>query len=283
MPPDTDSEIDLLDFLLDLSLVVVENIRLLLLVPVIFGALMYGLSNVLPKTYESRVILKGTAQTVSLLNTAQVVDPVIEKLQLIEEDESIEETRERMQKKVKASYNAKDMLVTITAQARTPQAAQTLAQAMTQSLFVSSQPRGAERERLEALLKATEARLSEAGQTDKQIRQHIMRSDAKGGMDMAQGYATLIDAISALEKKQQDIFKELQGLGESSLLQPATLERIPVRPRPASLIAWAVIGSALGLLFFVFMRHWLRQGAQNEETAAKLEALRRSARRVLGR
>jgi len=280
---DADNDVNLLDFLLDLLLQVVENIRLLLLVPLALAALAYGGSSLLPKTYESRVIVKGTAQTVSLLNTAQVVDPVIEKLQLQSAQESLEQARQRVQKSVKASFSAKDALVSLTVQGASPEAAQALAQAMTQSLFVNTKPRGSDLVRLETLLKATEGRLSEASLAAKQISQQIMRSDSKADMGLVQGYATLMEAIDALEKKQQDTLKELQGMTESNLLQAATLDRTPVSPRRNFLTVLAALGSGLALLFFVFVRHWLRQGVQNAETASRLDALRRSTRRALGR
>ncbi len=135
-PVDTD-EISLLDLLI----VVVENLRLLVLGPIVAGLVALGVSFALPRTYESTALLKGKAQEASLITTPAVLDPVIQQLKLAEADESLDEARKRLRRDVKATFNAKDNLVTVTAKARSPEHAQVLLHAIAKSYFGQSKPR----------------------------------------------------------------------------------------------------------------------------------------------
>lgn len=268
---------------LDVLIVVTENLRLLVLGPVVVGVLVLAVGWMLPRTYESRAILKGTAQVASLLNTPQVIDPVIEKLHIRKAEETQHEVRHRIQKSVKVSYSSKDALIHLTAQAATPEAAQLLAQALLQSYFTQSKPRGPERERLQALLSITQARLQQASGVAEQMSQRLAREEGKNSTAMSQGYASLIASMDVLENKYQDTLKELQGVDESHLLQPPTLDRIETAPKVGLMAIVAALGSGLVLLLFVFVRQSLRNSAHDHETAGKLQDLRQSWRQALRR
>lgn len=270
--------------LLDLLLVVVDNLRLLLLGSLLGGLLAYAISFLVPPTFESLAIVKGTQQTASLLTTAQVLDPVIDKLQLKKSGESLDLARQRLKKNdIKVNFNAKDGLVSLTAQAQTPEFAQALADELLKSYFGQSKPRGSERKRLEALLFATEERLKEASATAHQLNQRLSREDAKASVDLAQGYATLLASIDALEKKQQDTLKELQGFDDSQLLQSPTINQIKTSPKQGLIAIIATLASGFALLLFVFVRQALRNSGSDQETAGKLIQLRMSWRRALGK
>jgi len=55
------------------------------------------------------------------------------------------------------------------------------------------------------------------------------------------------------------------------------------KPKKALIAVLATLASGFALLLFVFVRQALRNGAQDEETAQKLQALRASWRKALGR
>lgn len=269
--------------LLDLLLVVVENLRLLLLGPLLAGLMAYAISFVMPPTFESLAIVKGTQQIASLLTTAQVLDPVIDKLQLKKSSESLDLARQRLKKKeIKASFNAKDSLVSLTVQARTPESAQVLADEILKSYFAQSKPHGSERKRLEALLLATEERLKEATATAHQLNQRLSREDAKASVDLAQGYATLIASIDVLELKQQDTLKQLQGFDDSQLVQSPTIDRIKISPKRGLIAMIATLTTGFILLILVFCRQALHKASQDDETAGKIARLKASWRQALG-
>lgn len=270
--------------LLDLLLVVVDNLRLLLLGSLLGGLLAYAISFLVPPTFESLAIVKGTQQTASLLTTAQVLDPVIDKLQLKKSGESLDLARQRLKKNdIKVNFNAKDGLVSLTAQAQTPEFAQALADELLKSYFGQSKPRGSERKRLEALLFATEERLKEASATAHQLNRRLSREDAKASVDLAQGYATLLASIDALEKKQQDTLKELQGFDDSQLLQSPTINQIMTSPKQGLIAMIATLATGFALLLFVFCRQALYKSSKDDETAGKVAELKASWRRALGK
>lgn len=269
--------------LLDLSLVVADNLRLLVLGPIVAGLVALGVSFALPRTYESTALLKGTAQVASLITAPSVLDPVIEQLKLVDAEETLDTARARLRSNVKAAFNAKDNLVTVTAKARSPEQAQALLNAITKSYFGQSKPRASELERLQTALRNTEDRLKEASATARQLSQRLGREDAKVSADLAQGYATLVNSIESLEKRQLEIRKELLGLDESQMLQAPTVDKLKTSPKRGLISVIAALATGFALLLFVFIRQALRNAGDDAETASKLAQLKTSWRKALGK
>lgn len=67
------------------------------------------------------------------------------------------------------------------------------------------------------------------------------------------------------------------------VLDVATPPERKSKPSKALIAVAATLGSGFVLLFFVFVRHAVRAGAQDPESAAKLELLRQTFRKSLGR
>ena len=73
---------------------------------------------------------------------------------------------------------------------------------------------------------------------------------------------------------------------EGSVIQvidPAVPPELKSKPKKALIAVLATLASGFALLLFVFVRQALRNGAQDAETAQKLQALRASWRRALGK
>ncbi len=66
--------------LLDLLQTIVDNLRLLVIGPLVAGLLAYGVALVVPKTYESTAILKSEQNLAGQMLTASVLDPIAAKL-----------------------------------------------------------------------------------------------------------------------------------------------------------------------------------------------------------
>ena len=66
--------------LLDLLQTIVDNLRLLVIGPILAGLLAFGWASFLPKTYQSTAILNADQTTVSLMQSAAVLDPIASKL-----------------------------------------------------------------------------------------------------------------------------------------------------------------------------------------------------------
>jgi len=82
-----DDEISLLDILVILA----ESWKLLVFGPLIAGVLAGALSFLWPKTYESVAIVRMSEAELALLNSAPVLDPLIEKFGLLPEFDGIQD------------------------------------------------------------------------------------------------------------------------------------------------------------------------------------------------
>jgi capsular polysaccharide biosynthesis protein len=79
---------------------------------------------------------------------ASVLDPIAAKLGYTPKMEA-DDARDKLMSQIKASYNAKDKLVTMTAQATSPQAAQALANDVLAQVYVQTQPRDSDKQSLQ--------------------------------------------------------------------------------------------------------------------------------------
>ena len=86
--------------LLDLLQTIVDNLRLLVIGPLVAGLLAYGVSLVIPKTYESTAILKSEQNLAGQMLTASVLDPIAAKLGYTPKMEA-DDARDKLQKEIK--------------------------------------------------------------------------------------------------------------------------------------------------------------------------------------
>lgn len=268
--------------LLDLLQTIVDNLRLLVIGPILVGLLALGWTSFLPKTYQSTAILNADQTTASLMHSAAVLDPIASKLgytPLMSSDEA----RAQLKAQVKASFNAKDKLLTLTAQANSPQAAQALAQAVLQQTYIQSQPRDTAKLRLQKQLTQAQTREKEATQTAQLLGRKLDSAGSAGASEVAQGYVQMFGVVKDSQNTQIDIERQLQGLDASLLVQEATLPTMHSAPKRSLIATIAALATGFALLLFVFIRQALRNIGKNEESAQKISALKASWRKALGK
>jgi capsular polysaccharide biosynthesis protein len=276
--------------ILDILLVITENLRLLVVGPVLVGVLALGGSFLWPRTYESVAIIKPTATTVmsgqqisASMLMPSVLDAVIANLHLQQSGQSMDEARLALKKNIKSSFNAKDNLVTVSGLAHTPEQAQALLNDLLNTFFAQSKPKAEEQARLNQMLQSTQARIQEANIAAKQMQQRIAREDSKSSADTAQGYATLVNTVDGLEKRAFDMSKELAGVDASALVQEPSLDRLKTSPKRSLVALVATLGALFVLLLWVFARAaWVKASA-SPETDQKLSSLKQAWRKALGR
>jgi uncharacterized protein involved in exopolysaccharide biosynthesis len=153
--------------LLDLALVLAENLRILILVPVVAGLAALGISFLIPPTYTatSRILppaqqqstsaalagqlgslagLVGSAagiknpadQYVALLKSRRVYDAIIQRFNLRElyNEHYMEDTRNELEKRTRVSAGVKDGIISIEAEDRDPKRAADIANAFVEEL-----------------------------------------------------------------------------------------------------------------------------------------------------
>jgi uncharacterized protein involved in exopolysaccharide biosynthesis len=268
--------------LLDLLQTIAENLRLLVIGPIVVGLLALAGASLWPKTYESTAILKAEQVMASLMLSAAVLDPIAANLGYTPKLNQ-DAARDKLKSEIKANVNAKDKLLTLTTQADTPQAAQALAKAVLQQTYVQSQPRDSEKLRLQKQLAQAQAREKEATQTAQLLGRKMEGGGTAGASEVAQGYAQMIGVVKESQARQLDIERQLQGLDDSALLQEATLPTKHTAPKRGLVTIMAALAAGFALLLFVFMRQALRNAGQDAESAQKLSAIQTAWRKALGR
>lgn len=289
IPFETDDTIDLQDLLLTVA----ESARLLLIGPLLVGALAYGVTHLLPQTYESMAVLKIDAPVTdretggmtpeamaSLVGNSVVLNASLKTLGQLEglNEREVEERLNKLRRDVKTQVGRNDKLLTVTVAANSPQAAQQTARTILGTAFEESRPRGGELEKLQAEMSLTKQLLLELESSGETLKSSPERGRTNPSADIGK----LAEAISQLAvdrvRLQAGLHKlerRAAGVSESDLLQPPTLPQRAVAPRKGLVAILATLGSGTLLLLFVFVRQAWRTGNSTEQQRERWLALRR--------
>ncbi len=200
--------------LLDLLQTLVENLRLLVIGPLVVGMLALGGASFWPKTYESTALLPADQTTASIMQSAAVLDPIAISLGY-NTKMSVDEARLKLKKQIKVSVNAKDKLLTLNTQASTPQAAQALTEAILTQTFLQTLPRGSGKLRLEKQLAQAITREKEAREAAERLTIKLDKSTGEQSLSVAQAYAQLMGVVKEAQNTQIELERQLQGLDAS--------------------------------------------------------------------
>lgn len=278
-PHPQDDELDLLDLLVTVA----ENWKLLILGPLAIGIITFGIACIVPKTYQSsssvQVERTGSSFTApvaaSLAMSADVLHQIAPVAGL-DEDLTTEEIYQKLSKKISVTIGKQDKLLTVTTQAKSPEAAQKLNQALLNTLFPLSKPRGTEKKQLEWQLESEKKRL----QDSVKLEQDTAASLASGksvSEATSRLYGELLAANSNRQKAILDMERRLEGLDNDDVVQMPTLPEQSIKPKKALLAVGALIASAFALLLFVFARQALKTAQESSpEQAEKLARIRKA-------
>ena len=269
--PIQQEEIDLLDILVTLA----ENIKLLILGPLLVGICALGIAYILPQTFESIAVLKAEQATASLMTTAAVLNPVAAELGLTQED-SPEEARRRLREQIKVAVGRNDKLLTLTVSAPTPHQAQIVADAVLRQTYQQSRPKASELARLEVQLKGAEARIKNAEDAAGALLKRMELSGAGGGAELARGYGELLTVAAAAQKQVAELQALIEGLTDAQLVQAPTLPQKASKPKKGLIAIGATLAAGLALMLFVFVRQAVRGAAKDADAASKLARIRRA-------
>lgn len=269
----TTEEISLLDMLVTLA----ENVKLLIIGPLVMGLCALGIGYVLPKIFQSVAVLQAEQVTASLMSTAAVLDPVIASLGLAKDD-TVEDARRKLREQIKTVIGRNDKLLTLTVSATAAQQAQAIANAVLQQTYLQSQPKGNVRARLEVQLTEANGRLKSAQNAAAGFLKRLESSafNITIGTDLARGYADLLGAAGAAQNQISALETQLEGLSEAMLIQAPTLPQKASQPKKGLIAIGATLATGLVLLLFVFMRQALRNTVANETISGKLARIRRA-------
>ena len=269
-----EGEITLLDILVTLA----ENIKLLVIGPVLAGLCALGLAFVLPQTYESVAVVQAENFPASLITSAAVLDPITKSMGLAKSDDAVEEARNDLRAQIRAVAGKTDKLLTLTVSAQSAKQAQAVANALLEQAYLQSRPKANARLRLETQLAEARVRLKGAQSAADSM---IKRLDSPavsiaGGAELARGYAETLNASSAAQGQVSALEAQLEGLSPAQLLQAPTLPQKASKPKKVVWAIGAALAAGLLLLGFVFMRQTVRSVARDGQATDKLAKIRRA-------
>jgi capsular polysaccharide biosynthesis protein len=283
-----DDEISLLDILVVLA----ENFWLLVLAPLVIGAIAFGIVSFLPKTYESIAILEppptldnsgtdGAATMLARLNSPEVRVPSAESQAWIRDRRlGPRELQTFLQDAVSVRSDRQSGLVTVTTHGPSAAEAQSFLQALLEGYATVASPQGPEREQILQRLKILRSALSIL---DPAIAAFVNINKETG--EVSSNLAPLPAARPALadlvaqraghENAIQDLEKLLSISMQDIVLQAPTLNDKAIKPKRLQLTAIATILSGLALTVFVFIRAALRAAAHDPEGSDKITRIRK--------
>jgi len=273
--------------LLDLLLVVAENIKLLVLGPLVIGLMALAIAFAMPQSFVSQAILalpvdKATAidtvvtptQAAAMMVSPLVLDPIIENFKL-GEGKPIQSARDAFVGRVKAVVG-KDGLLRLDVIDHSAAHAQLLANAVVDGWLRRTVPGPQERADLQKRLEIAQGGL-------KAVTALLDRLSVDGvvslGKPLTRAEAgSSVVAVGELQARYlADVLaipRALHGLSRDVVKQPPTLATEPVAPKKSLIAVLAVLGSGFALLLFVFMRQAWKNAASDPETARKQRELR---------
>jgi uncharacterized protein involved in exopolysaccharide biosynthesis len=283
LPPATtpDDEIDLLDLVLTIA----ENIKLLVIGPLLAGLVALGGVWVWPSTFESSFTLNA--------NKLLIVDGVETKLIQPQQISSLVVAKSNLEAAAQAltaanlpnlaqqliagaatstvPRNTAHVLVTV--RAPTAQAAHDMAQALLAATLNGSRPQGEELARLTQDLQKDQSALENARTLETRLDQAI-KSGKATGEDLTKSYTSLLSAIAEQSRRVEQHRARLAGLGEADVVSKPNLPAAASKPRKTMVVVMAVLVSGFALLFFVFLRKAFQGATYNPESAAKIARIR---------
>lgn len=289
--------------LLDLLVVVAENIKLLLLGPLVVGVLILGVVFFLPQSYVSQSVLalpmpgqpsNSNQPTISIstvtvtptpaqatamvvLASPVVLDPVIQSLRLSEgEGSSVELARKALGRQIKITAS-KDGLLRLDVTANSPAQAQAVASAVVDSWLKSTVPSEQERAVLEGRLAHAKASLESVNR----FMARLTADDVPAAQKTARtgDAGTSLVAVGELQARYLNevlsIPRQLKGLSRDDVIkQPPTLPTEPTAPKKGLIAVLSTLAAGFVLLLWVFMRQAWRNATQDPQAAPKLARLR---------
>jgi hypothetical protein len=291
---ESEDNFDLLDF----ALTIAENIWLLVLGPLAVGAVVYGLTSLLPATYESVAILQpvpavsipvrkdevapnptALANTAATkMTTATVLDSALQKLG--GSGGATPQDNHKLQASIRAAVGRNDNLVTLVVSSTSPVASQRLATAVLEIAYAESRPKATDLNRLTTEKGLIEQQLKEQLKAQKitgeKIQALIARSDTTPELgDLAKTHAFIASNLVEMQHRLKGIDTQLGGITEEALVQQPTLPTAPVSPRKKTIALLSAVGTGFLLLIGVFIQRAWRISNASLQNKTRIDALKR--------
>jgi len=263
--------------LVDLLLVVADNLKLLILGPLLVGLLALGIGYALPQSFTSQAHLNlgDSAKAVeAMMRSPAVLDVVLK--QFPSPLGVTDRARDELAKKFQFGTGPKGAGVTkLEVEEESPARAQSLANALIDTWLATTKPPPESKLELTRKLKLSQDSLETvsqllkrmAGETATLIQPNVkyeLGTQAVQLLHLRNGYVVAIAAIEL----------QLQGQTHDVVASPPSLPTEATKPKKSLIAVLAALGSGFALLLWVFMRQAWKNAAQDPETLKKQARLR---------
>lgn len=269
--------------LLDILLTIAEQLRLIVVGSLLCGAVGYGLASIWPKKFESVAIVRADPEFATQVKAAFIIDGALNKLGYFKDadEEEAEELRESLRRSIYTQANREDRIVTVRLSADSAEKARALQIEILRTVFEVSKPRGAELKDLEAEKVLLEGQVQELTVTAQIARRLLVESGkTENAGDLASSLAAISINLSAVQGNITRINRKIAGLSEEDLLQPPTVAKKPVSPKPGPISIMTAICACALLILFVLARHGLRHSGTTGARRQRIDNLLRQYRFV---
>jgi uncharacterized protein involved in exopolysaccharide biosynthesis len=271
--------------LLDLLLIIAQNLRLLIIGPIVVGLVALAGASLWPSTYESSFTVyspKKLIEPQQISSLAVAVQTLNVAAKTLKTAGQAELGQSLLAGAASSNIPRNTNMVNVKVQAVTAQAAHDMAQALLAATLQASRPQGDVLAELEQNLKKDQTALDNARQLEQRINSNIQQNGSSRA-DMVQSYAALLPIIATLSSRIDQHRARLEGLTQVDVIAQPQVPGRPAKPNKGLLVLLASLATGFALLLFVFIRQALRNASQDSESAQKLSAIQAAWRKALGR
>ncbi|MBK0391944.1 Wzz/FepE/Etk N-terminal domain-containing protein [Ramlibacter algicola] len=258
--------------LIDYGLALLDHWKVLVLVPIVVGAIAFGILNAAAKKFTSVAIVSISvndqkdssitpAQAAAMMKAPSVLEAVLAS-NLVSGD------TETAARQVSAAVS-KEGLVRLEADGPTPEAAQKLANVVLAAWFKTTLPGEREAMELQARAAATKANLANVNGATEALARRFADPE-RAPADVRLRLADLAETADKLFSTLQAVQRRMLGLPPDVVRQPPTLPDLPSGPRPVSTAIKAALGAFAVLALVVVMRRRLEAARSDPVVDAKL-------------
>ncbi len=271
--------------LVDLLLVFADNLKLLILGPLLVGLVALGFAYTLPPSFTSQAHLNlgDTAKSVeAMMRSPAVLDVVLKQFPspLGVTDRARDELTEKFRFSTSSIDQKADAGITkLEMDDENPTRAQSLANALIDAWLATTKPQPKSALELERRLKLRQDGLETANQLLKRLADGSTKLNQPNlpfelgtqSAQLLQLRDNYVDSIAAIEL-------QLRGKSRDVVASPPSLPTDATKPHKSLIALLAALGSGFALLLWVFVHQAWKNAAQDPETLRKQARLRAALR-----
>jgi uncharacterized protein involved in exopolysaccharide biosynthesis len=269
--------------LVDLLLVLAENARLLVIGPSVAVLVALAFVSLLPQRWESVTLLRGASPTLVTVVTSPAVLLPVARAEGLAAGQSADEAVEKLRGRIKASFNPKDLVLTLIVVDDSPVAAQVLGRLIFEQLKIASAPAGSEKARFETQMADISRREEQIDGPIQALSARMRDMPPAVASELSRSFGQLISTAHQLNADRMVIAKQLAGVDESHLLQAPSLPDRPQGRKRAVIALVTALGVFCLLLLGASFRLALCAAASDPASAPKLRRAREAWRHAIGR